>query len=212
MRPILYSFRRCPYAMRARLAMKYSKIDVELREVDLNNIPDALDAISTDKTVPVLQLVDGSVIEESWDIAKWATTQNDEDNWCGENNNYLNDAEMLVEMNDFSFKEDLDHYKYADRYPEHPMEYYRELGEEFLQELEDRLCETRYLSADTLSITDIAVFPFVRQFAFVDKDWFDQAPYPKLQHWLKQQLESELFDAIMNKQSNWQEGDRPVLL
>ena len=212
MRPVLYSFRRCPYAMRARLAIKYSRIDVELREVDLNNIPDALDSISTDKTVPILQLGDGTIIEESWDIAKWSTAQNDEDNWRGENDCYLDDAEMLVEMNDFSFKEDLDHYKYADRYPEHPMEYYRELGEEFLQELESRLCGTEYLSAETMSITDIAIFPFVRQFAFVDKDWFDQSPYPKLQHWLQVVLESKLFDIIMNKQTIWQQGDEPVQL
>ena len=212
MRPILYSFRRCPYAMRARLALKYSRVDVELREVDLNNIPDALESISTDKTVPVLQLVDDTIIEESWDIAKWATTQNDADNWRGENDCYIDDAEMLVEMNDFSFKEDLDHYKYADRYPEHPMEYYRELGEEFLQELESRLSETNYLSANSISITDIAIFPFVRQFAFVDKDWFDQAPYPKLQHWLQMLLTSTLFEAIMVKHPVWQIGDEPVQL
>ena len=211
MRPILYSFRRCPYAMRARLAIKYSNIEVELREVDLNNIPGALTKISSDETVPVILEADGKVIDESWDIVKWAVKQNDPDSWLGDEASFEIDAEMLVEINDYSFKSDLDHYKYADRFPEHTMEYYRSQGEEFLAELEERLSSSNYLSSDSLSISDIAVFPFIRQFASVDKDWFDSAPYPKVQNWLMQLLESELFNSVMDKYPLWQEGDEPVI-
>ena len=211
MRPILYSFRRCPYAMRARLAIKYSKIEVELREVDLNNIPDALAKISSDETVPVIMEADGTVIDESWDIVKWAVKKNDPDGWQGDEGSFDIDAEMLVEINDYSFKADLDHYKYADRYPEHPMEYYRSEGETFLAELEERLSSSNYLSSDSLSISDIAVFPFIRQFASVDKTWFDSAPYPKVQNWLMLLLESELFISVMDKYPLWKEGDEPVI-
>lgn len=208
--PIFYSFRRCPYAMRARLAIKYSGINVELREVDLNEIPDSLRTLSTDETVPLLLLSDGTVIEESWDIVKWAMRKSDPDNLLGSDDCYLQDAEMLVETTDFSFKVDLDHYKYADRYPEFTAEHYRSLGEEFLAELEERLTETKYLSADNITISDIAVLPFIRQFAHVDKDWFDNSPYPKLQQWLDEWLESDLFNSVMVKVPVWLQGDDPV--
>jgi len=114
-------------------------------------------------------------------------------------------------MNDYSFKTDLDHYKYADRYPEHPLEYYRSLGEEYLQDLEDALTESRYLLGEKISIADIAIFPFIRQFAFVDKVWFDQAPYPRLQVWLQTFLDSSLFDSIMLKLPAWKQGDEAVI-
>ncbi len=212
---ILYSFRRCPYAMRARLALKYAGVKVELREIDLNNPPAELIAISEQATVPVLHLSDGRVIDESWDIVQWAVKQNDPDLWLDENEQHLTESEMLIEMNDYSFKQDLDHYKYADRYPEHPMEYYREQGEDFLQELEERLNSTRFLLSDQLSIADIGIFPFVRQFAMVDMDWFDQAPYPKLQQWLSgftgsDASEAQLFSSVMEKHEIWKQGD-PVI-
>ena len=211
MRPVLYSFRRCPYAKRARLAIKYSGIEVELREIDLNNIPKALSDISSDETVPLIVFPDGKTIDESWDIVKWAVTSNDPDGWLGSDVSLLQDAEMLVETNDYSFKQDLDHYKYADRYPEYPMQHYRSEGEEFLIELEDRLSDNRYLSADSLSLSDIAVLPFIRQFALVDKAWFDSTPYTRVQAWLNTFLESELFESVMNKYPLWVEGDEPVL-
>ena len=213
--PILYSFRRCPYAMRARLALKYAGINVELREVDLNNPPEALVKISENATVPVIHLPDSSVIDESWEIVQWAVRQNDPDLWLGEDDQYLIESDMLVETNDYSFKQDLDHYKYADRYPEQPMEHYRQQGEEFLQELEDRLNETRFLLSETISIADIGIFPFVRQFAMVDQQWFDQAPYPKLQNWLSCFIDSDgnearLFSSVMNKYDIWEEGDSAI--
>ena len=214
---ILYSFRRCPYAMRARLALKYAGIKVELREVDLNSPPDALIAISEKATVPVLHLSDGKIIDESWEIVQWAIKQNDPEAWLGANEENLIATDMLLEINDYSFKQDLDHYKYADRFPEHSMEHYREQGEAFLQELEQRLVENKHLISNKLSIADIALFPFIRQFAMVDKPWFDQAPYPKLQQWLQGFLESEreefyIFSSIMQKVDTWKQGDPVVYL
>lgn len=214
---ILYSFRRCPYAMRARLALKYAGIKVELREIDLDRPPAALLEISDNATVPVLHLPDGTVIDESWDIVQWAVRQNDPDLWLGEDNAYLIEADMLLETNDYSFKQDLDHYKYAERYPEHPLEYYRQQGEEFLQELEERLSATCYLLSNHLSIADIAVFPFIRQFAMVDEAWFEQAPYPKLRNWLhgftgSETVEARLFSAVMQKYELWKEGDPAIFL
>ncbi|MDH5388229.1 MAG: glutathione S-transferase [Gammaproteobacteria bacterium] len=215
--PILYSFRRCPYAMRARLALKYAGVNVELREVDLNEPPEALIKISKNATVPVLHLPDGNVIDESWDIVQWAVRQNDPDLWLGENDQFLIESNMLLETNDYSFKQDLDRYKYADRYPEQPMEHYRQQGEEFLQELEDQLNQTDFLLSNAISIADIGIFPFIRQFAMVDQQWFDQAPYPKLRNWLNYFIDSDgsqphLFLAVMKKYDIWKQGDSGIFL
>lgn len=211
MLPILYSFRRCPYAMRARLALQYSGVKVELREVDLKDKPGEMLRLARNATVPILQLADGGIIEESWDIVIWALRQNDPDLWLGVDESRLFESEMLIEMNDYSFKTDLDHYKYADRYPEHSAEYYRSEGEEFLQDLEDVLKQSKYLLGETISVADIGILPFIRQFAFVDKAWFDQAPYPALQSWLQLFIDSALFSSIMHKLPVWKQGDKPII-
>lgn len=210
MLPVLYSFRRCPYAMRARLALQYSGIKVELREVVLRDKPREMLSLSSAGTVPVLELPGKKVIVESWDIMLWALRQNDPECWLGRDESLLTDAAMLVEMNDYSFKPDLDHYKYADRYPQHSREYYRSQGEEFLQQLEEMLATSRFLLGASVTAADIAVFPFIRQFAFVDKNWFDQTPYVNLQHWLQEFLQDSLFASIMIKYSAWRSGDTPI--
>ena len=210
--PILYSFRRCPYCMRAHMALKYAGLKIILRDVKLNDLPAEVLAVSPHATVPSLAISENEYMDESWDIVKWAVQQNDPENWLGENNEYLNEAEMLVEINDFSFKDDLDHYKYADRYPEHPMEYYRENGEEFLEELTELLQQNTFLSADHITITDIAVFPFIRQFAMVDKEWFDKSPYPELQRWLLAMLSSEWFIEAFKKHETWETGSKDIYL
>ena len=198
--------------MRARLALVYAGIQVELREVDLNDMPAVLcELVPDNQTVPVLHLPDGRIHDESWDIVLWAVRENDPDGWLGENESNLIGAEQWIEMNDYSFKDDLDHYKYADRYPEHPAEYYRSEAELFLQDLEEQLNETVYLLGDRLSIADIGVLPFIRQFACVDKNWFEQAPYPRVRAWLEAFLESALFAAIMGKYPVWQPGDDAVI-
>jgi glutathione S-transferase len=210
MLPVLYSFRRCPYAMRARMALQYSSINLELREVLLRDKPPSMLAISPKGTVPVLRLPDARVLDQSRDIMHWALAIADPQCWLNEE--LLEPVNELIDYNDNQFKTHLDHYKYWERFPAEPQVYYRAQGERFLHLLEEHLCRHRYLLADSISMADIALFPFIRQFAFVDKAWFDQAPYPKLQIWLQAFLESPLFLATMKKLPPWQEGDTPVLL
>ncbi|VVO65702.1 MULTISPECIES: glutathione S-transferase [Pseudomonas] len=195
----LYSFRRCPYAMRARMALRYSGVAVDIVEVSLKAKPAEMLALSGKGTVPVLN-ADGRVIDESLDIMRWALAQNDPQDWLLKNDPVA--AEQiapLIEQNDQVFKVHLNRYKYAERYPEQPMEVYRSEGEVFLRRL-DQLLEGRdYLLADHPSLADVALMPFVRQFAHVDRDWFGQTPYLRLQAWLQRLLESDLFTSIMKK-------------
>lgn len=198
--------------MRAHMALKYAGLKIILRDVELSDLPEEVLAVSPHATVPSLVISENEYMDESWDIVKWAVQQNDPENWLGQNNEYLQDAEMLVETNDYSFKEDLDHYKYADRHPEYPMEYYRQRCEEFLGELNEKLEENNFLLAYHITIADIAVFPFVRQFALVDKDWFDNAPYPKLQRWLDFLLDTEWFSEAFKKHETWKPGCDDIYL
>ena len=192
---VLYSFRRCPYAMRARMALRYSGVAVQIIEVSLKAKPAEMLALSPKGTVPVLS-VDGRVIDESLAIMRWALAQNDPEGWLlGDDRATL----ALIEENDQGFKYQLDRYKYAERYPEYPMEHYRAEGEVFLMKLEGFLAEREYLLAGHLSLADVALAPFVRQFAHVDREWFARAPYPRLQDWLQRFLESPLFIAVMAK-------------
>jgi glutathione S-transferase len=198
-RATLYSFRRCPYAMRARMALRYSAIEMTIVEVSLKAKPAEMLALSSKGTVPVLQ-VDGRVIDESLEIINWALAQHDPQDW-----KLRDDAKAqaltaaLIEENDQVFKLHLNRYKYPERHPESPKEHYRSEGEIFLGKLEG-LLETRpFLAAEHQSLADVAVMPFLRQFAHVDRDWFAQAPYPRLQGWLQKFLDSELFVAIMAK-------------
>ncbi len=210
--PVLYSFRRCPYAMRARMALAYSGISVELREVVLRDMPATLLHCSPKGTVPVLVLESGHVIEESLDIMNWALAIRDPDHWLPvDAAAQCADIRGLVDSNDRSFKPQLDRYKYAVRYPEQPAAAYRSAGERFLQQLERRLAATAWLCGDQLTLADVAIFPFVRQFAFVDRPWFDAAPYPHLQAWLDGLLASALFQGVMQKYSQWHAGDAPVV-
>ena len=192
---LLYSFRRCPYAMRARMALRYSGVAVQIIEVSLKAKPAEMLALSPKGTVPVLS-VDGRVIDESLAIMRWALAQNDPEGWL------LGDdraTQALIEENDQGFKHQLNRYKYAERYPEQPMEHYRAEGEVFLQKLEGLLAEREYLLAGHLSLADAALAPFVRQFAHVDREWFAGTPYQRLQIWLQRFLESPLFTAVMAK-------------
>ncbi|AXJ05445.1 glutathione S-transferase [Pseudomonas fluorescens] len=191
----LYSFRRCPYAMRARMALRYSGVPVEIVEVSLKAKPAQMLAISPKGTVPVLD-AGGQVIDESLEIMHWALAQNDPDNWLLGGDSRI--AE-LIEANDQVFKVHLNRYKYAERYPEQPMEVYRAEGARFLQQLDELLEGRDYLLTGHPSLADIALLPFVRQFAHVDRDWFAQTPYVRLQAWLQRFLESELFTGIMKK-------------
>ncbi|WP_421558272.1 glutathione S-transferase [Pseudomonas canadensis] len=192
---LLYSFRRCPYAMRARLALRYSGVPVRIVEVSLKAKPAEMLALSPKGTVPVLN-VDGQVIEESLEIMQWALAQHDPDNWLLQGDPAVF---ALIAENDQGFKYHLNRYKYAERYPEHSMEQYRAEGEVFLQKLEDLLADRAYLLADHPSLADMALAPFVRQFAHVDRAWFAASPYTQLQAWLQRFLESPLFISVMAK-------------
>ena len=195
----LYSFRRCPYAMRARMALSYAGIAVDIVEVSLKAKPPEMLALSSKGTVPVLS-VEGRVIEESLEIMRWALAQNDPQDWLLKDDpqGQAQIAE-LIEENDQTFKVHLNRYKYAERYPEHPMETYRAEGSVFLHKLDQLLERRDYLLAQHPSLADVALMPFIRQFAHVDHDWFAQTPYRHLQAWLQRFLESELFTAIMKK-------------
>ena len=206
MQPILYSFRRCPYAMRARMALRRASITVELREVSLGDKPQAMLELSAKGTVPVL-LAHKLMLDESLDIMYWAMDQADPGQWLDADLQVR--TETLIHENDGSFKTHLDQYKYWDRFPAQSQQYYRQQGETFLVKLEQLLQANQYLLADRPTFADIAVFPFVRQFAFVDKHWFDNSGYSQLQRWLQEFLESPLFIQSMDKLPPWQPEDPP---
>jgi len=157
-------------------------------------------------------LPDGCVIDESWDIMQWALHRHDPDGWLGTDDRYIEAAIPLVNENDTSFKHNLDRYKYPDRYPAHPQSDYRKQAKVFLLNMESRLSKSSYLLGDEFSIADAALFPFIRQFAAVDKDWFAQAPYASLQRWLKDIRGSQGFATIMKKHAIWHPGDPPVIM
>ena len=200
--PILYSFRRCPYAMRARMALAASGAEVMLREVLLKDKPPELVAASPKATVPVLVLSDGRVIEESLDVMQWALVQSDPLGWL---EGGALDSDWISEC-DGDFKHWLDRYKYAERYPEHTAEDYRQNAESFIQKLEDRLSVSDWMGGEAAHAVDVALFPFIRQFGGVDPLWWQSAPYPSVRRWLENWLNSALFSAIMIKYPRWESG------
>jgi len=197
--PLLYTFRRCPYAIRARMAIFSAAIPVRLEEVSLKDKPQTMLELSSKGTVPVLA-IGNEVIDESLDIMRWALEENDPDDWFASlSKAELADSEQLIHDNDGEFKTWLDRYKYADRHPEHSQEYYRTQCESYLSRLEGILEQQACLIRQEITFADIAIFPFVRQFSMVDKDWFDYAPYPRLNDWLKSLLDLPLFAQVMAK-------------
>lgn len=208
--PVLYSFRRCPYAMRARLAIHYARCPVVLREVLLKSKPAELLRASAKGTVPVLMLPNKVVVDESLDIMYWALRQNDPEHWLPRNTADQAEVEALIAANDGFFKQALDRYKYADRYPAQTSDVYRAECETTLHKLEQRLAGQACLLNDCLSLADAAIFPFVRQFASVDSLWFEQAPYPGVRRWLNEFLAAPLFTQVMYKYPVWQSGDQPI--
>lgn len=200
--PILYSFRRCPYAMRARLALCSAGVPIELREVVLKNKPADMLALSPKATVPVMQLTCGEVIDESLDIMRWALQQNDPNNWL---DTEPETTAQLIAENDGELKPWLDRYKYFERYPEHNQLYYREQLCHFLQHWEQRLGSNNGMGlvANHHTLADTAILPFLRQLAHTDLNWFESAPYPYLQQWLEQFKHSQAFVKSMRKWPAW---------
>lgn len=204
---ILYSFRRCPYAMRARLALTVSRTNCELREVKLAAKPAAMLEASPKGTVPVLVLVDGAVIDESRDIMRWALGQNDPEGWLERSD------EALMADCDGPFKRSLDRYKYPNRYGDCDPLPHRAEGLVFLKHLNAQLAEKGgQLCGAQRGLADVAIFPFIRQFANHDREWFDAQELPKLQGWLAGHLQSPLFKTIMQREKPWQPGDAPIAM
>ncbi len=199
--PILYSFRRCPYAIRARMAIRSSGIAVEIREIALRNKPEQLKRLSVDGTIPVLQMTNGEVLQESLDIMKWALRENDPINLMRDE--FKSHTDKLIVINDHEFKSHLDKYKYSVRYPEHSQSTYRDRCCFFLETLERLLNKNQYLMSERLTLADLAIFPFIRQFASVDKKWFDSAGYNQVLRWYTVLMESSLFSESMDKLPLW---------
>ena len=194
---VLYSFRRCPYAMRARMALSVSGARYEHREVVLRDKPPQMLEVSPKGTVPVLVTAEGEVLEESLDVMRWALGQGDPEGWLDR------DDPALVETNDGPFKHHLDRYKYATRYEDVEPEEHRAAAMEILGRLDRRLDESAYLCGAKRGFADIAIFPFIRQFANADRAWFDVQDLPRLQAWLARLVDSELFAGVMHKHPQW---------
>lgn len=201
--PVLYSFRRCPWAMRARLALVVSGTLCTIREVALATKPPELLAASPKATVPVLVLADGEVVDESLDIMLWALRRDDPERWLEADPTA---TQSLIAHNDSIFRDHLRRYKYPERYDLDPVKP-RTACVETLTTLEDRLSRHDFLCGATRSLADAALVPFVRQFAQVDRPWFDAQPLPHLQRWLALYLQSELFKAILVRLKPWQSDD-----
>lgn len=209
--PVLYSFRRCPYAMRARLALKISGQTCELREVVLGNKPAAMIQASSKGTVPVLCLPNGQIIDESLEVMQWTLSRHDPEQWLGFDDKHHAEMLALINQCDGPFKDALDRYKYPSRYePCDPLEH-RQAGAHFLQTLEEFLDAQPFLSGAKRGLADMAIAPFVRQYAMTDRAWFDAQPWPKLVTWLDDFLQSEPFVEIMIKHKPWTEGQASVL-
>lgn len=206
--PILYSFRRCPYAMRARTALVYAGVPYILREVDLKNKPQQLLEISPKGTVPVLVLANGAVLEESLDIIDWALTQNDPQNWKG--TAFKAEIDDLIADNDAHFTKILRTFKYPDRYPDQDQKVVRQQVLAHLKSLENRLEGHDFLVTEQPTRADVALFPFIRQCAGVDKPFWEGAPCPRLKKWLASFVDHPRFDTVMARHNPWTQGEEPV--
>ena len=207
--PILYSFRRCPYAMRARMAIHISGQRCELREVLLRDKPPSMLEYSAKGTVPVLILQDGKVIDESLDVIDWALNINDPDDW--QRSKDKEKTKELIKINDGEFKYHLDRYKYSKRYDNEDPEFHRKKCLKFIESINNELNNSKYIFDDNISYADIVLLPFIRQFRIADIEWFDSLPYDNLKKWLSSFLGSSLLNSIMKKYDLWKEGDKSIV-
>ena len=196
--------------MRARLALDASQQRCELREVVLKNKPEAMLQASPKGTVPILVDTDGSVIDESLDIMLWALARSDPEQRLSPSATSREESLMLIRHFDVHFKHHLDHYKYPARYADADADGSRAEASQDLQGLESRLAETTWLSGDRVALADMAIAPFIRQFANVDATWFASQPWPRLQRWLDTIVDSERFQRIMRPVDAWKPGTEGV--
>jgi len=215
--PVLYSLQHCPYAMRARIAIFKSKQPVFIRAIKLNNKPAEMLSISKNKTVPMMVFSNNDehdsikILEESLDIMLAMLTQNDPNQLLVQKDCGLNEALSLIEYFEKGLIPANEAYKCAKRYKESNINECREVCELYLQELEERLSQHRFLVSDNESLVDIALMPFIRQFSKVERPWFQQSPYPKLRAWLNHYLQSAMFTKIMVKHELWVDCQHDIL-
>ena len=208
--PILYTFRRCPYAMRARFAIRSSKIIVEIREIKLQEKPSEFLKLSPKGTVPVLITNSGEVLEESLDIIYWALNKNDPHKWLAKGKLENQDIIKLLDDLENKFKPNLDKYKYPSRFSGVDQFFHRDKNLCFLKKLNSYLENNKSLNCEHLSLLDYAIFPFVRQFRNVDQDWFDKLNFIFLNKWINQIIDSKDFSSIMKKFKKWELNDVPI--
>jgi glutathione S-transferase len=205
--PILYSLRHCPFAMRARLAIFKSKEAVELRDVKLTNKPVAMLNASPKGTVPILVVAPSHVIDESLDVMLWILGKSDPDNLLRN----LPDLLAFINVYDGEFKPCIERYKAAKRYHEANLNECRQACEVYIQDLEKRLSEHAYIFSNQESLADIAILPFIRQFAKVERQWYVQSSYVNVKRWLNTYLQSSMFNKVMAQYSLWEEGSDVVV-
>ena len=204
--PILYTFRRCPYAMRARLALLSAGHSVQLREIILRDKPTDMLRASPKGTVPVL-ITDDGVIDESLDIMKWALKRSDPEGLLAAKSDL---SDTLIAENDGRFKTALDLTKYAVRHPDTDPAQSRATAAQFIAKLDTQLDGQPWLGGDRPILADLAILPFVRQFAHTDLDWWASQPYAQVRNWLAAFKASDRFAAIMTKYTPWKAGDDVV--
>lgn len=215
--PILYSLRNCPYAMRARLAIYKSTVPIELRDIVLKDKPTEMLTASPKGTVPTLVLPSTQVIDESLEVMLWALNEKDPNNLLRstktnqQENQLLNEMLALINQFDDEFKQALEQYKCAKRYHESNIEQCRQACEVYIKHLEQRLTASNYLIDDKESLADIALLPFIRQFARVERQWYLQSPYPNVKQWLNRYLQSAMFTKVMAKYPLWSKDSEQII-
>ncbi|TKF82884.1 glutathione S-transferase [Vibrio sp. F13] len=210
--PILYSLRRCPYAMRGRMGIALSQQKVLLREIVTKDKPSELLASSPKGTVPVLVLPNGQVIEQSLDVMNWSLQQNDPQDLLRSSNPTLSEqVQQLIKTNDEEFIGHLERYRASVRYRNIDVEQRRQACETFIKQLEVRLTDQPYFFGESPSLADFAVMPFVSQFVRVEKKWFVQSEYQNVGRWLRAHLESKLYTQVMKQYPLWNETKQDCL-
>ena len=207
--PILYSFKRCPYAMRARMALYLAEIKCEIREIRLSNKPEHMLEISPKGTVPILILED-KVIDESYDIVNWVIKKHDifNDNLRSDQ---INLTESLIKIFDEEFKYHLDRYKYSTRYENTDSDFHKAECLKILIDLEIITSDSKWIFGEKLNKLDISILPFIRQFRIANPEWFDSLEeISKIKKILNNYLDSEEFKKIMFKYDEWQLGSKPT--
>ena len=210
--PILYSLRQCPYAMRARLGLLLAHQSVMLRDIVMTTIPKEMIEASPKGEVPVLVFHDGTVIDESIDIMRWALNINDSQDLLYKNYpDLIEEIQNFIQHNDNEFVEALKGYKAASRYHDDAEVERRQHCELFIRDIEDRLSNQKYIFGDEPSLADYAILPFVRQFSRVDRKWYLQSPYPKLRSWLERHYQNPLFSKAMKKYPLWLDTKEDII-